>query len=135
MAPKATPAQRVTGIGGVFFRARDPAGLGEWYATHLGVDPTPESYDVASWWQQPGPTVFAPMPADSEHFGDLAHSWSINFRVEDLKAMVAQLRGMGVVVEVDPEVYPNGTFASLRDPEGNPVHLWEPAGADLRGPA
>jgi hypothetical protein len=126
--------QRVTGIGGVFFKARRPAELSRWYSTHLGVDPAPESYDVSSWWQQPGPTVLAPMPADSEHFGDSAGSWSLNFRVADLDAMVGQLREAGITVEVDPETYPNGRFASLRDPEGNMLQLWQPDGADRRGP-
>jgi glyoxylase I family protein len=124
--------QRVTGIGGVFVTARDPDTLNQWYATHLGVDPPPETYDTSSWWQQPGPTVFAAMPAGSEHFG--GRSWSLNFRVADLDAMVDQLRAAGVTVEVDPETYPNGRFATLRDPEDNVVQLWQPAGADLRGP-
>ncbi|MEU7002599.1 VOC family protein [Nonomuraea sp. NPDC046570] len=126
--------ERVTGIGGVFFRAQDPDRLSRWYATHLGVDPVPESYDVPSWWQQAGPTVFAAMPADSEHFGGPERSWSINFRVADLDAMVRQLREAGIDVEVDPEEYPNGRFAGLRDPEGNAVQLWQPGGAALRGP-
>ncbi|WP_117213227.1 VOC family protein [Allorhizocola rhizosphaerae] len=127
--------ERVQGIGGVFFTAREPDRLNRWYATHLGVDPAPESYDVSSWWQRPGPTVFAAMSAESEHFGGPGHQWSINFRVADLDAMVRQLREAGIAVDVDPEVYPNGRFASLRDPEENVVQLWEPAGADLRGPA
>jgi predicted enzyme related to lactoylglutathione lyase len=58
-------------------------------------------------------------------------SWSVNFRVRDLDAMVTQLRAEGDAVDVDSQVYPNGRFASLRDPEGNQVQLWEPAGADL----
>ena len=126
--------ERVTGIGGVFVRARDPEALQRWYGTHLGVDAPPESYDTSSWWQEAGPTVLAAMPADSAHFGGPAHSWSLNFRVRDLDAMVAQLRAAGIAVEVDPEAYPNGRFAALRDPEGNPVQLWQPAGADLLGP-
>lgn len=126
--------QRVTGIGGLFFPAQDPERLGRWYATHLGVDPAPESYDVTSWWQQAGPTVFTAMPTDSPHFGDPPRSWSVNFRVQDLDAMVRQLRSAGIEVAVDPETYPNGRFADLRDSEGNPIQLWEPAGADLRGP-
>ena len=127
--------ERVTGIGGVFFRAKDPDRINHWYAAHLGVDLAPESYDVSSWWQQSGPTVLAAMSADSEHFGGPEHSWSLNFRVADLDAMVSQLRGAGIGVEVDPEESPNGRFASLRDPEGNVVQLWEPAGADSPGPA
>ena len=126
--------ERVTGIGGVFFRPRDPAGLTEWYARHLGVAAPPETYETPSWWQAPGPTVFAALPADSEHFGGAEHSWSINFRVADLDAMVAQLRDAGIDVEVDADTYPNGRFAGLRDPEGNAVQLWQPTGADARGP-
>ena len=127
--------QRVSGIGGIFFRAHDPGALAQWYSTRLGVDPAPESYEVPSWWQGAGPTVFAPVAHDSGHFGDEAHSWALNFRVADLDAMVEQLRGDGVLVDVDPQVYPNGRFAALRDPEGNPVQLWQPDGADQRGPA
>ncbi len=126
--------ERVTGIGGLFFGAQDPGALARWYAKHLGVDPAPESYDTGSWWQQAGPTVFAPMAAGSEHVGGPGRSWSVNFRVPDLDAMVAQLVAAGIAVEVDPETYPNGRFAGLADPEGNPVQLWEPAGADQRGP-
>lgn len=126
--------ERVTGIGGVFFRAHDPDRLNRWYATHLGVDLAPESYEETSWWQQSGPTVFTAMPADSEHFGGPAHSWSVNFRVADLDGMVSQLRGAGIEVDVDSEDYPNGRFASVRDPEGNVIQLWQPGGADLRGP-
>ena len=125
--------ERVTGIGGVFFRADDPDQLGRWYAEHLGVDPAPESYDVPSWWQQAGPTVFTPMAADSEHFGSPPRAWSINFRVRDLDAMISQLRTTGIEVTLDHEAYPNGRFASLEDPEatrsssGNPT---EPISAD-----
>lgn len=126
--------ERVTGIGGIFFRAEDPERLSAWYAAHLGVDRAPESYELTSWWQQAGPTVFAALPADSSHFGSPPRSWSITFRVADLGAMVRQLVAAGVTVDVDPETYPNGRFADLRDPEGNLVQLWEPAGADLRGP-
>lgn len=127
--------ERVTGIGGVFFRSTDPEKLTAWYATHLGIDPPPMSYDVSSWWQEPGPTVFAAMPADSEHFGTAENSWSINFRVDDLDAIVRQLRGAGIDVDIDGENYPNGRFASLRDPEGHSIQLWQPAGADLKGSA
>ncbi len=68
------------------------------------------------------------------HFGAAAQSWAINFRVRDLDAMVEQLRGDGIHVEVDPETYPNGRFASLHDPEGNPIQLWQPVGTDLHSP-
>jgi glyoxylase I family protein len=119
--------ERVTGIGGLFFRADKPTALARWYADHLGVQPPPASYAERPWEQQAGPTVFAPFPADSEHFNRPEQQWAINFRVRDLDAMVAQLRRAGIEVEEDPQAYPNGRFASLMDPEGTPVQLWEPA--------
>jgi predicted enzyme related to lactoylglutathione lyase len=126
--------QKVTGIGGVFFRAEDPGALSRWYEQHLGIDPAPPSYDVSSWWQHAGPTVFTAMDSTSGHFGRPTQQWAVNFRVADLDAMVEQLRGAGIDVAVDGANYPNGRFADLRDPEGNPIQLWEPAGADARGP-
>ncbi|MEE4299080.1 MAG: VOC family protein [Pseudomonadales bacterium] len=118
--------EQVSGIGGFFFRAEDPAALSAWYAEHLGVTRTPTSHDEAPWAQQAGPTVFAPFSADTEYFGRPEQQWMLNFRVRDLDAMVSRLRAAGVGVEVDPETYPNGRFARLQDPEGNPIQLWEP---------
>lgn len=126
--------ERVTGIGGVFFRARDPEALSRWYAEHLGVARPPTTYEDPDWWQQAGPTVWGAFPTDSEHFARPGQAWSINFRVADLDAMVRQLRSAGIVVDVDAETYPNGRFADTADPEGNPVQLWEPAGAALQPP-
>jgi glyoxylase I family protein len=122
--------ESVTGIGGIFFRARDPESLTRWYDTNLGVAPPPASYDQSSWRQEAGPTVFAPMAEDSPHLATAPGTWSINFRVRDLDAMIAQLRDNGVQVSEHEESYSNGRFAELADPEGNPIQLWEPAGAD-----
>lgn len=119
--------ERVQGIGGFFFRAREPKQLAAWYATHLGVDLTPQDYGQQPWTQQAGATVFEPFPADTDFFGRPEQMWMLNFRVRDLDAMVAQLRAADVGVQVDPEVYPNGRFAQLADPEGNPIQLWQPA--------
>jgi len=118
--------EAVSGIGGLFFRARDPEGLGRWYRTHLGASLVPTDYSQPPWHQEAGPTVFTPFPWDSEYFGDPKQTWMVNFRVRDLDAMVAQLRSAGVVVEVDPQAYPHGRFARLKDPEGNPIELWQP---------
>lgn len=118
--------QKVLGLGGFFFRAEDPAALAAWYDKHLGINPVPTSYDDEPWVQEEGPTVFAPMPADVPMIPE-GKSWMINLRVADLDSMVAQLEGDGVVVTVDPETYPNGRFATLNDPEGNAIQLWEPA--------
>ena len=116
----------VNGIGGFFFRSRDPKALALWYQERLGITTVPESYDDAPWRQQAGETVFAPFPQVSEMIGPPEHTWMINFRVVDLDRIVTQLREAGETVEVDPERYPNGRFAQLRDPEGNGIQLWQP---------
>lgn len=119
--------EKVLGIGGLFFRSSDPERLARWYADHLGVDPVPQDYDTPAWQQQAGTTVFAPFPADTDYFGDPARQWMINFRVRDLDAMIGQLEEAGIVVKLHPEPQPNGRFAHLSDPDGNPIELWEPA--------
>ncbi|MGH2446677.1 MAG: VOC family protein [Candidatus Limnocylindria bacterium] len=118
--------ERVSGIGGFFFRSRDPEALAAWYEQRLGVKPVPESYDGEVWRQEAGETVFAPFDQKSEMIGPADHTWMINFRVVDLDAMVAQIRESGEEVDVDPVRHPNGRFALLRDPEGNRVQLWQP---------
>jgi catechol 2,3-dioxygenase-like lactoylglutathione lyase family enzyme len=117
--------QRVSGIGGLFFRAHDPERLRRWYEEYLGVVAPPSNHVEEPWEQQAGPTVFAPFRQETEYFGRPEQGWMVNFRVEDLDAFVAQLRAEDVAVEVDPEEYPHGRFARLHDPEGNPVELWE----------
>ena len=128
----ALPMERVTGIGGFFFRSEDPDSLSQWYSDNLGVDVVPTDYDTLGWQQEPGTTIFAPFQKDTDYFGSSSLMWMINFRVRDLDAMVAQLRGNGIDVEVDPEAYPNGRFARLSDPEGNPIQLWQPGGGTER---
>jgi glyoxylase I family protein len=118
--------ESVVGIGGLFFRSKDPEALGRWYRDHLGIAPVPSSYDDQPWQQESGPTAFAPFESVTEYFGDTQRQWMVNFRVRDLEAMVAQLRAAGIAVTIDPQSYPNGRFARLHDPEGNPIELWEP---------
>ena len=120
--------QRVTGIRGFFFRARDPAGLADWYEQRLGITPVPQSYEAEVWRQQEGATVFAPFAQDSQMFGPPEQTWMINFRVDDLDGIADQLRQAGESVDVGPQLYPNGRFAQLSDPEGNRIQLWEPSG-------
>src|SRR2546425_9802224 len=126
----AAEMEKVTGIGGLFFRAHDPKALGSWYQQHLGVSLTPSSYEEPVWEQEAGPTVFAPFPETSDYFGDTHKVWMVNFRVRDLDKMAAQLRAAGIAVKIDPQSYPNGRFARLHDPEGNPIELWQPTGRD-----
>jgi predicted enzyme related to lactoylglutathione lyase len=113
----------VSGIGGVFFRAEHPDALTQWYKTHFGV--TMEGYEP--WRQAAGPTVFMPFAADTDHW-PAARQWMINFRVEDLDALLASLRQAGIAVRTDPawDSPETGRFARVEDPEGNPIELWEP---------
>lgn len=83
--------EKVTGIGGLFFRAQDPAALGRWFQEHLGVFLTPSSYEDLPWRQDAEPTAFSPFPETSEYVGDFKQVWMVNFRVRDLDAMAAQL--------------------------------------------
>jgi glyoxylase I family protein len=126
-SPAATEMEKVTGIGGLFFRAHDPAALGLWYQQHLGVSLIPTSYGQSPWQQEAGPTAFSPFPEKSGYFGDAQKVWMVNFRVRNLDRMAAQLQAAGIAVKVDPQSYPNGRFARLHDPEGNPIELWQPA--------
>jgi catechol 2,3-dioxygenase-like lactoylglutathione lyase family enzyme len=125
--------EKVTGIGGFFFRAKDPKALALWYEQHLGILPIPTSYGDRGWQQEAGSTAFAPFKETSGYFGDPQKDWMLNFRVRDLDKMAAQLQAAGIEIKVDPQSYPNGRFARLHDPEGNPIELWQPMAADTKG--
>lgn len=118
--------ERVTGIGGVFFRSEDPAALRRWYATHLGV-PDGE-YGAVFAWKGSGSTVWNPFPATTAYFGESGQGWMVNYRVTDLDAMLDQLRAAGVEVVGSIEVLEGiGRFGWGVDPEGHRFELWEPA--------
>jgi glyoxylase I family protein len=115
---------RVTGIGGIFFRAKDPAALNAWYRTHLGITQP----DVAVWMQEAGPTVFSPFSATTDYFA-ADRQWMLNLRVDDLKGLIAQLGAAGIAVETRTEWDGDGSygaFARIHDPEGTPIELWQP---------
>jgi glyoxylase I family protein len=115
----------ITGIGGVFFRAKEPDSLAAWYAQHLGIGLT----EAGPWIQQAGPTVFAPFRSDSDYF-PMDRQWMINLRVEDLAAIIARLNAAGIPSETKAEWDGEyGKFARIHDPEGNPIELWEPPSA------
>jgi predicted enzyme related to lactoylglutathione lyase len=113
----------VSGIGGVFFRARDPEALLQWYKVHFGV--TMEGYEP--WRQEAGPTVFMPFSSDTDHWPE-GRQWMINFRVNELDPLLARLRQADVAVTTNPawDTPETGRFARVEDPEGNPIELWEP---------
>lgn len=122
----------VKGIGGIFFRAKDPDALNAWYRTHLNIgagcvsDPDARP-DEWSWQTEGGPVVFAPFRADTDYFA-ADKQWMLNLRVGEIDALIASLREAGIAVETraewdQPEV---GRFARLHDPEGNAIELWQP---------
>jgi glyoxylase I family protein len=118
------PMKKILGIGGLFIRSKDPAALKAWYTDVLGVEIT----DYV-WQQEAGATVLETFPMDSDYFAK-DKPFMLNFRVSDLDALVAELKGKGVEVEqraewnASPEM---GKFARVHDPEGNPIELWQPA--------
>lgn len=119
--------EKVTGLGGVFFRAADPDGLARWYRDHLGVDLVPTEATGTPWISEAGVTVFAPFPEDTDYFPS-DKAFMLNFRVQSLVAMVAQLTRAGIEITQEIEMEGIGKFARIHDPEGNAVELWEPAG-------
>lgn len=114
----------IKGIGGFFFRSKDPVALKKWYTEMLGIE-----INEFVWNQEAGPTVFEPFKIDTDYF-DASKQWMINFRVSDLKALTADLESKGIKVETRdewntmPEI---GAFARVYDPEGNAIELWQPA--------
>ena len=130
---------RVTGIGGVFFKARDPVALAAWYREHLGVPVAPDGThalfaaepdgggDAAAG--APAPTVWSTFPADTEYFGAGPAHWMINYRVPDLDAMLAQLRAAGAWVADEVQDGEYGRFGWAADPDGNRFELWQPPAA------
>jgi predicted enzyme related to lactoylglutathione lyase len=115
---------KILGIGGFVFRAKDPKALKAWYTDVLGIVITNHA-----WEQEAGPTAFEPFAMDSDYF-PADKSYMLNFRVSDLEAVIKDLTEKGVTVEEKeewnsmPEI---GKFARVHDPEGNPIELWQPA--------
>ena len=112
----------VDGIGGLFFRSRDPEARTAWYREHLGIDAGGDMI----WDQASGMTVFAPFPADSDYF-PADQSFMLNLRVTGIEELAAKLHASGIEVERrdDWTGTPYGTFARIYDPEGLPIELWE----------
>ena len=123
--------RRVTGIGGIFFSARDPKALAAWYKKHLGID-------VQDWggtsfdWAGPhnpdghGTTAWSLFEATSDYFAPSSAPFMVNYRVESLHALLAQLRGEGCQVVGDAQESEFGKFGWVLDPDGNKIELWEP---------
>ncbi len=123
--------KRVTGIGGVFFKSRDPQALAAWYRRHLGIEVEDWGGCVFRWAsadnpQGGGTTTWSPFPADTGYFAPSEATFMINYRVDDLRALLAVLREEGVQVDpkVDESAY--GLFGWVFDPDGNKLELWQP---------
>ena len=119
---------KAVGFGGVFLKSQDPKALSAWYAAHLGV---PRMEDGSLAFDGPdaaGMTVFAHFPLDTRYFGDGPQQSMVNFRVDDLDALIAQLAEAGVRIDPKRDDYSFGRFAWIWDPEGNRIELWQPLG-------
>ena len=121
---------RVTGIGGVFFKSSDPKALTAWYAENLGIQMS--DYGGASFlWSDEvpattGQTAWSIFPETTKHFGGGSQTSMINYRVDDLDALLEKLAGAGVTIDPKREDASYGKFAWITDPDGNRVELWEP---------
>jgi predicted enzyme related to lactoylglutathione lyase len=121
---------RVTGIGGIFFKAKDPKALVRWYGEHLGIA-IEESVALFTWrggkdGKVRGHTVWSIFPADTKYFGEDGASFMVNYRVKDLDEVLTALRAEGVEVARKVEDSEYGRFGWITDPEGNRIELWEP---------
>ncbi len=123
--------KRVTGIGGIFFKANDPDRLRDWYREHLGIECEKDNGAIFKWRKADDPnseqyTVWSPFPEGTDYFAPSKKPFMMNFQVENLEEVLAQLKREGV--DVDPKVESSdyGKFGWIMDPEGNRVELWEP---------
>jgi predicted enzyme related to lactoylglutathione lyase len=124
------PMKKVTGIGGIFFKCKDPNAVNEWYKTHLGFDTSP--YGTSFEWREKddstkeGLTQWNPFAENTKYFEPSAKDFMINYRVENLAELVEQLKKEGVTVLDNIENSDYGKFVHILDLEGNKVQLWEP---------
>lgn len=121
---------RVTGIGGIFLKARDPKSLSAWYAQHLGIQLADYGGATLLWSDEvpagTGQTIWSLFADNSPYFGPGPQRCMVNYRVDDLDALLEQLKAANVSIDPKREDYPYGRFAWITDPEGNRVELWQP---------
>lgn len=127
--------ERVTGIGGVFLRAKDPDALQGWYEQYLGLPPDADGCVVFRWSEREtnanASTVWAPFKEDTDYFGSRDQQAMVNYRVKNLDAMLAQLRAAGATVDDNIEDSEYGKFGWATDPEGNRMELWQPPADEI----
>jgi len=121
--------KRVTGIGGIFFKSKDPKTLAGWYRDHLGLDVTDWGGVIFNWGgpdSPPGMTLWSPFAQDTGYMAPGTAPFMVNFRVADLDALLGLLRAEGCHVMEKTETSEQGKFGWVIDPEGNKVELWQP---------
>ncbi len=123
---------RITGIGGIFFKARDPKALKQWYVDHLGL-PVADYGGVNFLWTDEvpagtGSTAWSTFPENTEYFGTGPQTAMVNYRVDDLDGILQQLQAAGAWIDPKREDHEYGRFAWANDPEGNRIELWQPLG-------
>lgn len=122
--------KRVTGIGGIFFKAEHPVQLYQWYEKHLGIVREPHGGGATFHWREEaggeGMTAWSLFPKNTKYFAPSEAPFMINYRVDDLDALLAALKAEGVEIDPKRENYDYGRFAWIMDPEGNRIELWEP---------
>lgn len=122
--------KRVTGIGGVFFKCQSPDKMKNWYQKHLGLET--DAYGTSFEWRQAedankkGYTAWSPFQKNTDYFGKADQDYMINYRVENLEALVEELRKEGVEIVDEIESFEYGKFVHIVDVEGNRIELWEP---------
>ncbi|SNR27133.1 Catechol 2,3-dioxygenase [Maribacter sedimenticola] len=119
---------RVTGLGGFFYKTNDPNKIKDWYNTHLGLNT--DQFGCTFWWKDKEgndcSTQWSPMPQDTTYFSPSKSSFMMNFRVENLVELLEVLKSEGVTVVGKIEEYEYGKFGWILDPDGNKLELWEP---------
>jgi len=120
--------KRVTGIGGFFFKTEDPNATKEWYKNNLGI--TIGQHGWTFWWKEKAgndcSTQWSPFEADTKYFDPSPKQFMMNFRVDNLEALLEVLKEEGVTIVGEVETYDYGKFGWILDPEGNKIELWEP---------
>ena len=117
--------KRVVGIGGIFFKAQDPQRLRAWYQAHLGIDLQDWGGTTFPWDRPDGMTVWSIFPESSDTFAPSTAPFMVNYRVEDLHAVLAALRSEGCEVDSKVDESEFGKFGWVMDPEGNRIELWQ----------
>lgn len=121
---------RVTGVGGIFLRSHDPSRLAKWYTEHLGLSVSADNAAILRWSDEgvsgTGMTVWSVFPEDTTYLGPGTQATMVNYRVDDLEALLLKLAAAGVWVDPHREDFPYGRFAWVQDCDGNRLELWEP---------